>query len=174
MSEQQFHADILRTWGISSVWIELLVVAMGVDITLGLLKALVRKKLDSSVGRIGMVRKVATLLLVFFCCLADGVLPDIKFEIPYLTAITGVKTLICTVGGLAAFGFLVIELISICEKLPSLNVWLPPRLRDSLRKVKAEMDADLEKAASTDDATPKLSTSLSLLFLLYGRKLGSP
>lgn len=97
-----------------------LLALMFVDVIMGLLVAFGNNTINSSISRVGMVRKVGIVLLV-----AVGFVIE-----PYAQ---GMPT-----GQLTAFAFLVSELISVTENAAKLGLPIPQPLIDALSKLRGE------------------------------------
>lgn len=107
-------ADLAAAWPIYSV----LIGAMVLDILTGLAAAFGTKTLSSSVSWKGMMRKLATLMVVALAVLLEPIVPGNL-----------------ALGTLAAIGFIVSEALSVLENAGRLGVLPPFLLKDALVKL---------------------------------------
>lgn len=134
-----FQLGIATDWHITLPWLLTLIVCISLDVFLGVGLAWNRMNIDSTISRKGMFRKSAVLMLVVAAAVMDGLVPEIKFTVPFLGEIQ------TTLGGFLSFVFLVQEVISILEKASHLGVKLPKRLMKALLKVQDALDSDGEE-----------------------------
>jgi toxin secretion/phage lysis holin len=108
-------------WLRGSPLLETLLAFMALDILTGVMLAIVRRELNSSVSAIGACRKVASLAVVGVCVLLQKHMPQ---EAP--------------IGAFGAIFFIASEGLSILENAALLGVPLPPWLADHLEKLKRD------------------------------------
>lgn len=137
-----FLQGISRDWVVTSSYFAVLVSAMFADICLGLLVAFRGKKLDSSIGRNGVIRKVAMLLMVLTLVVFDGVVPSYPIDL------FGHK-LVLPMASVACVWFIVgVEWVSLTEKAKLLGVPMPKRLADALKRVRDAIENENTKDSS--------------------------
>lgn len=93
---------------------------MGLDITMGTVRAFKEKVLNSAISRAGIARKIGILILVA----AGFVLAPLSHGIP--------------VGTLAALGFCTSETLSIVENAAKIGIPVPQVIIDVLGKLRGE------------------------------------
>ena len=103
--------------------IQTLVIVIAIDYLTGIMKAIVKKELNSYIGWKGFMKKVAMML---------GVIIAYQFEC--LFTIEGLRNVV-------AYGFVVNEGISILENMDELGVRIPA-LRKFLKKFKDKEDEE--------------------------------
>lgn len=131
-----FLEQIRADWSTTSAYFACLLVAMFVDIVLGMLAAYQRKQLDSSVGRFGVIKKVAIILLVLMVAVFDGLFPTWVIDLKFVKIAVPIAALAC-------IWFLVAhEWLSLNEKAKVLKLPLPKKLSDAMNRVKEVMDEE--------------------------------
>jgi toxin secretion/phage lysis holin len=111
-----------------------LVIAIIVDLALGLLRSIKQRCLSSSVCRDGIIKKVAYFLVVL---LAEQVGQGLGQA--------------HTLRDIFVLGFILVEALSAFENAVAIDVWIPEGWRDYLRGVLAQLNA--KKAGPGGDAT---------------------
>ena len=119
-----------------------LIVAMSIDVAMGLLLAFGSKTVNSSVSRVGMVRKVATMLLVAL----GFVIEPFAHGVP--------------AGTLTASAFLVSESLSVMENAALLGLPVPSVLTDALSKLRGEKAPPITLKL-TSDASNRVEQGLA-------------
>lgn len=131
----------ISLWAHFPLAVQMLVIFMGFDYFTGLLAAVVQRKVSSSIGWNGLMRKIAMLLAVLFIHLLDGkVLPSIGIMELGLEKIFAIYL---------TFN----EVISSVENLNKSGVRFPRPIVAALVKLK-----DLVPQAATQDEIDALST----------------
>lgn len=115
----------LIAWFKSHPGVGTLCFLMLADVSMGLLVAFASKTINSSVSRVGMVRKVGTVLLV-------GVAYALE---PYSQGVP--------LGLLTTLAFVVTEFISVTENAAKLGIPVPQSLSDALSKLRGEKAAPI-------------------------------
>lgn len=105
------------------------------DVAFGLSAAISKNALDSSVGRLGMMRKILMVFTVLVAGLFDGIFPLVHFSILGFDATI-------TIAGMVSIWWMIVEALSISEKAGVLGIPLPARFKDSLVKVKKAFESD--------------------------------
>lgn len=111
---------LLGGWDIA---LQLLLIAVCLDYLTGVLKAIYNKKLNSTIGAKGIVKKIGYFLLVAVAVMIDRIMGD-----------TGaIRTLVI-------YFFVANEGISILENWGDMGVPFPQKLRDTLEQLKTDND----------------------------------
>lgn len=109
---------LLGGWDIA---LQLLLIAVCLDYLTGVLKAIYNKKLNSTIGAKGIVKKIGYFLLVAVAVMIDRIMGD-----------TGaIRTLVI-------YFFVANEGISILENWGDMGVPFPQKLRDTLEQLKTD------------------------------------
>lgn len=133
--------EALLSWFQHHAIVGTLCLSMAVDVCMGLLVAFGLKTVNSSVSRVGMVRKVGILMLV-----AIGFMVE-----PYSQGLQ--------VGQVTALAFIVTELISVTENAAKLGIPIPQPIIDALSKLRGEKAPPLT-VKITSDASERLEQSI--------------
>jgi toxin secretion/phage lysis holin len=137
--DTSFVQNIRSDWQITSAYFAVLASAMALDILLGMLIAFKGQKLDSSVGRVGVIRKVAVMLMVLMVSVFDGVVPAFPINI------SG-QHFVMPVASIACIWFIVgVEWVSLSEKAKVLGIPMPKRLSDALTRVREQLSDENEQ-----------------------------
>lgn len=130
---EDFTQAIKADWQITLPFIAIYVATTFVDIFFGMAVAFTGKRLCSTIGRKGIMRKLLMGSTVLLAVLFDGILPAIDITIFGLN-------LHLTFGALACVWWLIHELLSITEHAAILGMPMPKRLRESLAIVREAFD----------------------------------
>jgi len=126
-------------WFSEHAFVSTLCILMGIDILMGLLVAFGLKEVNSSISRIGMVRKVGTMLLVALAFILE----------PYTHGVP--------LGFFTTLAFIVTEAISVTENSAKLGIPVPKPLIEALSKLRGEKAARvtirIEHPISRDEIT---------------------
>lgn len=121
----------------------LVVIAIILDTVLGTLRAFKERKLNSSIGINGTIRKVGTLISIIALVAVDALLNlnFISFVPSDITATIGIEKI-----GLCEFFsllFTMYEIISILKNWTLCGIWLPEKLKNGICKWLENMTGEL-------------------------------
>lgn len=108
----------LGGWDIA---LKLLLIVILLDYLTGICKAIYNKKLNSSIGLKGIIKKVGYLIIIGLAVILDKIVGD-----------TG------AIRSLVIYFFVANEGISILENWGGMGLPLPPKLNDALEQLKTE------------------------------------
>lgn len=110
------YVQLVRSqWPLVVPWFLIIGVALFVDFVLGTMAAFARKEVDSSVGKIGVFRKIGILMIVGLCIVMGPMLPVFDINV-------GGLNFKMPLAGAASFGFLVQECNSLIENAGKLGI----------------------------------------------------
>ena len=115
--------------------LSLLIILIGIDFVLGLLYAILKKKVSSAEIRKGAVRKCVELILILLCYRMDVVFGFLEGEKPLFT----LRMFSCVYFGIE-------EGVSILENAAKLGVPLPKTVIRVLKQVPNELGSSFSKA----------------------------
>lgn len=115
----------------------IMLIAMAIDYTTGLIKAYMQKELSSKKGMIGIFKKFAYILVVVVGIIADYLckLFIAEFDINF--------TFTIPIALLLAIWLTINELISILENLNAINVPMPKFLQTLISKLKNTVEENI-------------------------------
>ena len=114
-------------WGAWDAFIQVLVAVVVIDYITGVAKAAIKKELDSAVGFIGLLKKIAIFLIVALAVLIDKAIPGINGAARSATIMFYIAN----------------EGISILENIGLMGVPLPAGLQKWLAKLKDDAEQDI-------------------------------
>lgn len=127
---------VIESWfGGFDEGLSLLIVLIGIDFILGLLNAILKKKVSSAEIRKGAVRKCVELILILLCYRMDVVFGFLEGEKPLFT----LRMFSCVYFGIE-------EGVSILENAAKLGVPLPKTVIKVLKQVPNELGSSFSKA----------------------------
>lgn len=116
-------------WGAWDAFIQVLVAVVVIDYVTGVAKAAINKELDSAVGFIGLLKKIAIFLIVALAVLIDKAIPGINGAARSATIMFYIAN----------------EGISILENIGLMGVPLPAGLQKWLAKLKDDAEQDISE-----------------------------
>lgn len=124
---------------------KLLLIFIVFDIIFGILRAIKERKINSTIGIDGMIRKVGMIISTIFLFLVDrmtnlnfiGFLPEEVLNIMTLKFIG--------IGDLFDILFIVFESLSILKNMYLCNLPIPKKLKDVLRKILTEFTEEVKE-----------------------------
>lgn len=121
----------------------LVVIAIIFDTILGTLRAFRERKLNSSIGINGIIRKTSTLISIIALVAVDAILNlnFISFVPKDITAAIGIEKI-----GLCEFFsllFIMYEIISILKNWTLCGIWLPKKLKNAITSWLENMTGEL-------------------------------
>lgn len=141
MDKEKIYWGVAAVAALASAWygelpklVQALILAMAMDVLTGIMAAIGEKRLNSSVGFKGLLKKCAMGALVWFAHQTDGLL--------------GVQ-----VSSLLTGAFLAVEAMSLFENAGRLGVNIPDPVRSVFEKLSAR-SAAVPVEAEDDDAEP--------------------
>lgn len=124
---------------------KLLLIFIVFDIIFGILRAIKERKINSTIGIDGMIRKVGMIISTIFLFLVDrmtnlnfiGFLPEEVLNIMTLKFIG--------IGDLFDILFIVFESLSILKNMYLCNLPIPKKLKDVLKKILTEFTEEVKE-----------------------------
>ena len=130
---------------VNQTGVQILIVVIVLDTIFGILRAIKEKKLNSTIGIDGIIRKVGMLICIVFLSLIDtivsinfiGFLPEDIKQFIHIEQI-GIADLFNAL-------FIVFEALSILKNMILCKLPIPKKLQDFLEKIMKEFTGELTK-----------------------------
>ena len=125
--------------------VQLLIIFIVLDVIFGVLRAIKKGKLNSTIGIDGIIRKVGMIITICFCILVDTIVSiDLIGFIP-----ENVKSVL----GLSKIGvsmifnilYIVFEILSIFKNMYKCKLPLPKKLKTYLEKILKEFTSEIKE-----------------------------
>lgn len=125
--------------------IKILIIFITLDVIFGVLRALKEKKLNSSIGIDGIIRKVGMIISIIFSIIIDELLNiDLIKFIPeelknYLSVgKIGIATLFCSL-------YVIFEILSILKNMIKCKMPIPKKIQNFLEKLLKEFTSEIKE-----------------------------
>lgn len=124
---------------------KILIIAIVLDTILGILRAIRQKKINSTIGIDGIIRKVAMIFSIFFLSLVDNIIEiDLLSFIP--ESIKQVMNLQKVgIGDLFGILFIVFEFLSVLKNMVQVKLPIPKKLQNIFEKLMKDLTDEIKE-----------------------------
>lgn len=125
--------------------VRVLIIFIVLDTILGILRAIKEKKINSTIGIDGIIRKTGMLICVFFLSMVDYVIHiDLIGFIPE-TLKTTLSLGDVGIASLFIFIFIIFEILSVIKNAILCKLPIPKKLQSYLEKIMLEFTSEIKK-----------------------------
>lgn len=124
--------------------VQLLIIFIVLDVIFGVLRAVKEKKLNSTIGIDGIIRKVGMIITIFVCILVDVIVSiDLIGFIPEnIKSVLGLSKI--GISMLFNILYIVFEILSIFKNMYKCKLPLPKKLKSYLEKILKEFTSEIK------------------------------
>ena len=124
---------------------KILIIAIVLDTILGILRAIRQKKINSTIGIDGIIRKVAMIFSILFLSLVDTIIDiDLLSFIPEsIKQIMNLQKV--GIGNLFGILFIVFEFLSVLKNMVQVKLPIPKKLQNIFEKLMKDLTDEIKE-----------------------------